>query len=258
MPRSARKNLDGRYFHVMVQGIGKEHIFPDDESKGFYINCLKNAKDKHPSVKLLGFCVMGNHAHMLFVLKEDSSALSMYLRSVNSIYASYYNRRLGRVGYVFRDRFKSQVILSESHLAYCLAYIHNNPLKAGLAERAEDYSYSSLSNYLLGTGIVDFKTAKRHYDISPANIMAIMAEATPYEWIEHDADKKYENPEAVLKELFKKYGLKHGKKVNDIEVAALITRAMQQRCGVSVKFMADLLGFGRETLRKSVVITAEE
>jgi len=250
MPRNARKNLVGQCFHVMVQGIDKEHVFPDNDSKGYYIDCLQYAKEKYQA-KVLGFCVMGNHAHILLAV-SDTEELSSYIKVVNSKYANYYNRRLRRVGYVFRGRFRSQVVLSARHMVCCLAYIHNNPLKAGIVDKAEDYGYSSLTNYLSGKGTVDFEEAKKYYDVSAENIRAIMQERTDTEWIEHE-DEQLEGFENVMQELFKRFGLKEGGVIEDLDIAAKITREMQQRCGASIKEMARVLGVGRESLRKKVV-----
>lgn len=248
MPRNARQNIEGQYFHIMVQGIGKEHVFPDNDSKGYYISCLQAAKEKYHA-KVLAFCVMGNHAHVLLSVK-NTEELSSYLKVVNTKYASYYNRTNRRVGYVFRGRFNSQLILDEKHLIYCLAYIHNNPVKAKIVQKAEEYGFSSLTNYLIGRGTVDFEEAKKYYDISPENIMAIMQERTDVEWIEHEEEK--EDFDKVLKELLKRFGYKRGETIIDIDIAAKITKAMKARCGANVKEMAKVLGVGREKLRKKV------
>jgi len=251
MARNPRKDIEGNYFHIMVQGIGKEYIFPDDNSKGYYLSCLQVAREKYPA-KILGFCVMGNHAHIL-VSVRDTKELSSFFKQANTLYANYYNRVNNRVGYVFRGRFRSELILDESHLVYCLAYIQNNALKARMVGRAEDYEYSSYKNYLTGKGIVDFSEAEKYYETSPENVRAIMNERTDFEWMEHEEGEKFEDKKKVLAELKKKYGIKREKQVEDMEIAAKITKEMQQRCGASIKEMSKLLGVGRETLRKKVV-----
>lgn len=108
MPRKARKEIDTKYYHVMVQGIGKEYVFPNDKCKGFYLTCLHKGKVNNiPNI--LAFCVMGNHAHMLLHI-DNIEQLSKYMRKVNADYARFYNRLHRRVGYVFRDRFRSEPI----------------------------------------------------------------------------------------------------------------------------------------------------
>jgi REP element-mobilizing transposase RayT len=173
-------------------------------AKGYYLKCLQKAK-QYAQAKLLAFCVMGNHAHILLVVNNNEE-LSKYFRRVNSEYARYYNKTKNRVGYVFRDRFRSEVIKNESYLINCLAYIQNNLLKAGILEKAEEYQYSSYINYLTQDGIVDFEEASKYYSTKPSNIKEIMNELTDSNWLEHD-DNEYEDKNEVYADIIKKYGL---------------------------------------------------
>ena len=43
-----------------------------------------------------------------------------------------------------------KIILTPSFAAQKLNYIHNNPVDAGIVEKAEDYIYSSAKDYYLG------------------------------------------------------------------------------------------------------------
>jgi len=231
----------------MVQGIGKENIFPDDNTKGYYLTSIQKAKERCKGARILSFCVMSNHAHILLSV-NNVKTLSMFMNYVNSEYARYYNNENDRVGYVFRDRFKSEVISDKKHLLNCLAYIHNNPVKAKIAGKAEEYRYSSYTNYLKEReGILDFEEAGKHYDISPSNIAAIMKEKSHSDWIEHD-DKTYEDSEDVLENLIKKYNISGGK--IDYDLGAKMAKELIERSGLSLRKAADLLGIGRETLRK--------
>jgi len=233
----------------MVQGVGKEYVFPDDQHKGFYLACLQKHKEKHP-VKILAFCVMGNHAHILLSV-DDVAELSQYMKIVNQDYAQYYNRVHSRVGYVFRSRFKSEVIRSEKHLVYCVAYIQNNPLKAHMVQRAEDYGYSSYSNYLRRTGIVDFNEAANFYDTSPEYMAGIMAECTDTSWLEHeDGDEgALEKKEKVFAELVRDGRFVSGT-TDNVDLTKELVLELIERCGSTIKEIAELFGIGREALRR--------
>ena len=245
MSRKARKIIDGKYFHVMVQGIAQENIFPDDDSKGYYLACIKKAKEKH-CAKILAFCVMSNHSHLLMSVNGIDN-VTEFMSFVNTLYARYYNNENNRIGYVFRDRFKSELIDKEKYLLNCLAYIHNNPVKAGMIKRAEDYKYSSYINYLTKRGIVDFAEAKKYYDITPANIKAIMKEKSHSDWLEHE-DKIYEKSKDVLDELMARYNISSNKL--SYNLAAKMSKELIERCGISLRKSAGLLGVGRERLRQ--------
>ncbi len=147
MPRLARNELVGkRYIHVMVQGINKETIFLEEKEKLEYIKLLNKYRDDY-YVKIIAYCVMDNHAHILTDTK-DINNLTKYMHKVNTSYGIYFNKNRNRVGYVYRDRFKTQVINNEKHLYNCIIYIHNNPVKAKMCKDANQYRFSSYKSFL--------------------------------------------------------------------------------------------------------------
>lgn len=147
MPRLARNLLEGkRLFHVMVQGIKKENIFYEEREKYEYIKLMNKYKEEY-ELNVLAYCMMNNHAHMLVEVK-DINKLTLYMHKLNTSYAIYYNKNKSRVGYVYRDRFKTQVIKDEKHMYNCILYIHNNPVKAGICKQAKDYKFSSYDRFL--------------------------------------------------------------------------------------------------------------
>ena len=251
MGRIARKNLVGNYFHIMVQGIAKEDIFPDDKTKGYYLSCLEKTKSKK-QVYIFAFCVMGNHAHLL-LSAENIALIAEYMKIVNSEYARYFNNENDRIGYVFRDRFRSEVIQNEQYLLNCLAYIHNNPVKAGIVKNAQDYYYSSYKNYLSGWGIVDFKEAEKYYDISPSFIKSIMNDKSDTDWLDNE-DNGYENIHEVINELTDKYGLSKKRLSEDDELLVTTTKELMCRCRISLRRIATILDVNRERLRKLMSI----
>lgn len=149
IPRIARKCLDTSFFHVMVQGINKEFIFKNDRYINRYLQLVRRNLNQE-NLKIIAFCIMNNHAHLLIQV-ENMEELSKYMQKVNSIYAKYYNyMEKERVGYVFRDRYKSEPILDKRQLIQCVKYIHQNPLKANMVKNVEQYKYSSYRFYKNG------------------------------------------------------------------------------------------------------------
>lgn len=158
MPRKPRYTHQSTFFHVIVQGIEKRFIFPSHHFISYYFNLLNktiNNKNVFPDFeqmpKLIAYCIMNNHAH--FLLKSEPQQLSKLMHRVNLKYAQFYNDKLERVGYVFRNRFLSEPITDQNYLLNCTAYIHQNPIKAHLVRNCEDYRYSSYHDYLTDTGI---------------------------------------------------------------------------------------------------------
>ena len=87
--RIARKYYDTSFFHVMVQGINKEYIFKKDRYINKYLQLL-NEKIYKEEIKIVAYCIMNNHAHLLIKV-DDIKNLSIYMQKVNTMYAKYYN-----------------------------------------------------------------------------------------------------------------------------------------------------------------------
>lgn len=149
MPRVSRRNLKGNYFHVMVQGVDKEYIFNNIDYMEKYQNLIFSNSKKY-SIELLAYCIMSNHAHML-IYTEEIEELSKFMKNINTSYSMYYNNQKNRVGVVFRNRFESEPIKDRKHLTNCIAYIHNNPVKARIVTYPSQYKYSSYNNYVDGS-----------------------------------------------------------------------------------------------------------
>lgn len=145
MPRKARKEINSKFLHVMIQGINREYIFNNDKDIKVFLKFVKE-KIKEFDLSIIAYCVMNNHAHFL-IYTENINLVSKLMKMVNTSYAIYYNKNKERCGYVFRDRFKSEEILSQKHLVSCIQYIHNNPVKAKMCLSQSEYKYSSYNEY---------------------------------------------------------------------------------------------------------------
>ena len=84
---------------------------------------------------------MLNHIHLVAVPKELES-LAVCLRRTHGRYAQYLNARRLRCGHLWPNRFCSCPMDNE-HLWTALRYVELNPVRAGLAEKAEDFAWSS-------------------------------------------------------------------------------------------------------------------
>jgi len=146
----------------MVRGINKQAIFLASDEKKEYLRRLSNLKQQL-SIELLSFCIMDNHAHLLLFEPNDDTSLSKLMLRLNSGYAGWYNRRHGRIGPLFQDRFCSEVIQSDSQLLAVVRYIHQNPMKIGRSVA----HWTSYHDYLNGTGITDTVFVLSMFDESP-------------------------------------------------------------------------------------------
>ena len=164
MPRISRKNIIGKCFHLMSQGINKEKIFLDNMWKEKYKELLKKYSLEY-KINIISYCIMNNHVHLL-VYVDDVNNLSKFMHRINTIYASYYNRENNRVGYVFRNRYQVQTIKDEMHLKTCIVYIHNNPVKAGIVRKCNEYNYSSFYEYIEKAEVISIQVLKEILNIN--------------------------------------------------------------------------------------------
>jgi REP element-mobilizing transposase RayT len=147
--RRARLTYPGAFHHVMNRGIKGEYIFPDDGDKKVFLEILSE-KTNILGVRLLGYCIMNNHYHLL--LENSSGRMSALLKQVNGSYGIYYRRKHGGKGYVFQSRFKSTLIQDDTYLRLAILYLLQNPVRAGLVTNSIEYQWSSAGEYLQKTG----------------------------------------------------------------------------------------------------------
>lgn len=129
----------------MLRGINKQQILEEKEDNEKFLNILKECKEIS-QYKLYAYCLMGNHIHL--VIRVEKEPLEIIFKRICGRYAYWYNSKYQRVGHLFQDRFKSEPIEDEGYLLTVLRYIHQNPVKAGLVKKIEEYPYSSYRCYL--------------------------------------------------------------------------------------------------------------
>ena len=139
MPRVLRTTLPDGYFHVTARGVEQRAIYLDPEDCLSFLGLFATTARRHFWV-LYAFCLMGNHYHV--VLEATCGALSDGVQQLNGTYAQLFNRRYGRWGHLFGARFGSRVIETEAYLYEACRYVLENPVRAGLCERAEDWPWS--------------------------------------------------------------------------------------------------------------------
>jgi putative transposase len=85
---------------------------------------------------------MPNHAHMLLT-PFAGQELSAILHSLKSYTANEANKLAGRSGQFWQPESFDRWVRDANHFANVIAYIENNPVKAHLCEKPEDWPFSS-------------------------------------------------------------------------------------------------------------------
>lgn len=144
MPRMARKISSTKVYHVILRGNTKQDIFLEKQDYNKFIKEISNTKEKY-EYELYVYCLMTNHVHLILYDKNEN--LSKILQSLTVSYSSYWNKKYERVGHLFQNRFLSKGIETAQYLKNACHYIHQNPLKAGIA-KMEEYQWSSYQEYI--------------------------------------------------------------------------------------------------------------
>ena len=114
---------------------------------------MKNCKDSSLN-DIYGYCLMDNHVHLL-IRESIGESVSEMIKRISSSYVFWYNLKYERCGHLFQERFRSETVESVQSLLRVLRYIHQNPLKAGLARDVFHCSWTSMHEYLHKGYIVD-------------------------------------------------------------------------------------------------------
>ncbi len=131
MPRLGRLHIVGGYYHVMGRGLERRDIFKTKEDKEDLLSRLAAGLEATHS-QCMAWAILSNHYHLL--IRVSAIALSQLMSQVLSGYATQYNRRHRRVGYVFQNRYKSILCDEEAYFLEMVRYIHINPLKAKIVK----------------------------------------------------------------------------------------------------------------------------
>ncbi len=147
MPRKARVVAPGLPHHVTQRGVGRQTVFYTNRDRQVYLGLLAQ-QSRLASVRILAYCLMTNHIHLV-VVPEEASSLALCMQRVHGRYAQYLNARRRRSGHLWQNRYFS-CPLDQQHLWAALRYVEQNPVRAGLVNSVSAYRWSSALAHLGG------------------------------------------------------------------------------------------------------------
>jgi putative transposase len=154
--------IPNHIYHVYNQGNNQQEVFHSADDYLCFLNLTKNYL--LITTDILYYCLMPNHFHFQLATDERCNVqirqgnllidpVTNAIRKLLSSYARIYNKKYSRTGSVFRQKTKAKELSSEKESSVrlsdyylnCFHYIHQNPLKAGLVKKLEDWEYSSFN-----------------------------------------------------------------------------------------------------------------
>jgi REP element-mobilizing transposase RayT len=145
MPRFARFHVTGGLFHVISRFHDRRFYLDIEGAREKYLELLGKALDAHDS-RLVAYCLMSSHVHLVVQLGNDR--LGKLTKRIHAPFGNWVNARRKGLGTVLADRPKSVLVHTETYGMELIRYVHNNPVRAGLVERASESGWSSQRAYL--------------------------------------------------------------------------------------------------------------
>jgi putative transposase len=130
-------------YHVTSRSNNKEWFdLPLSQVWNICLNSLKHANSRHP-VDIISFVLMSNHYHLL--IKTPDENLDLFMYELNKMISLSMRVKTKRINKIFGGRYKWCMIQSNRYFANCYRYVYQNPMRANLVDRCEEYPYSTLS-----------------------------------------------------------------------------------------------------------------
>ncbi|HZL00318.1 MAG TPA: transposase [Caulobacteraceae bacterium] len=148
MARLARIVVPECPHHVTARGNRREPIFFEDGDQEIYLDLLAEQMGR-ARVTVWAYCLMPNHVHLI-ACPASADGLGTAFGAAHRRWANFVNARGRWRGHLFDGRFAS-VAMDEAHLMTAIRYVALNPVRAGLARKAEDWPWSSVQAHLSGT-----------------------------------------------------------------------------------------------------------
>ena len=144
MPRRPRVATGNYVYHVLNRAVGRNTIFESDEDYLAFLKVLQQARDQ-AECRLLSFCVMPNHWHLVVWPKGDND-LSEYMRWLTVTHTQRWHSFHGTsgTGPLYQGRFKSFPVQADDHFYDVCRYVERNALRASLVRKAENWRWGSL------------------------------------------------------------------------------------------------------------------
>ena len=147
MARKPRIHFAGALYHVISRGNRGQVIFPDEGDYELYRRFLREYKKRYGFV-FYAYALMPNHVHFLVEVRD--TPLSRLMQALQFRYTHSFNIRYRKSGHLFQGRYKAILCERDAYLLELSAYIHLNPVRAGLVNDPRDYRYTSYGVYVKG------------------------------------------------------------------------------------------------------------
>jgi putative transposase len=151
MPRTARIAIGDTIYHVLNRAHNRGTIFETAKDYKHFESLLEEAKALI-DMRILAYAIMPNHWHMVLYPRNDKD-MSEFMRWLTTTHVRHLRVATKSIGYgsIYQGAYKSFIVQEDKHLIDLIRYVEQNPLRAKLVKRAEDWQWGSLYRRQKGT-----------------------------------------------------------------------------------------------------------
>ncbi len=144
MPRQARVAVADVIYHVINRANNRQQIFNTEKDYQHFESLLTEAKEL-TDMRILAYCIMPNHWHLVLFPRTDTN-LGEFMAWLTTTHVRQYRTKTQSIGYghLYQDRYKSFPVETNGYCNTLILYTEQNPLRAKLVTKAEDWQWSSL------------------------------------------------------------------------------------------------------------------
>ena len=145
MPRKPRLLPEPGMIHVIGRGNNKLKIFRNKSDYNLFVRTvLRFIEDTN--IYIQHYALMNTHYHMLVWL-EPNHKLPDFIKKLHITYNYYYNKKYGRKGHLWHNRYRGILVKNDIYWLQCARYIELNPVHAGICCHPGEYQWSSYNYY---------------------------------------------------------------------------------------------------------------
>lgn len=132
------------FYHVCACGTGKQLIFETDDDRWEFLELMRDCC-REAGVTIVAWCLMDDHVDLVLLDYEDEMSAAM--QRLLLTYARRFNKRTGRAGCLFRERFERRSLDTDWQVMEAIRSVYANPQEAGIS-LIERYPWSSFAEHL--------------------------------------------------------------------------------------------------------------
>jgi putative transposase len=151
MARQPRIDLSGQVYHVINRASGRVPIFRNKKDYQLFESVLEEAQ-KRENMRVLAYCIMPNHFHLALYPEKDGD-VQRFMGWLTKTHTQRWHVAHQTVGYghLYQGRYKSFIVNTDEYYVTLMKYIEQNPLRAKLVAKSEDWEWGSLFRRHRGT-----------------------------------------------------------------------------------------------------------